>query len=99
MSSTTRLLLQEVEEYCRSAGIAESTFGRQAVNDGKLCNRLRAGKNITLETAQRVHDYIHQQQPQTEDQPLDSSDGGSKEIVTGSKQDRKSTRVNSSHAA
>ena len=77
MTSTTRLLLQEVEEYCRGAGIAESTFGRQAVNDGKLCNRLRAGKNITLETAQRIRDYIHQQHPQDEDQPDKAPGGGS----------------------
>ena len=44
-----------------SAGIAESTFGRQAVNDGKLCARLRDGKNVTLDTAQRIQNYIAQQ--------------------------------------
>ena len=79
MSSTTRLVLQEVEEYCRSAGIAESTFGRQAVNDGKLCSRLRAGKNITLETAQRVRDYIHLQQSQSDLQSDRAQSDGSKE--------------------
>ena len=77
MSSTTQLLLREVEEYCRHAGIAESTFGRQAVNDGKVCSRLRDGKNITLETAQRGRDYIHQQHPQDEDQPDKSPCRGS----------------------
>ncbi len=29
-------LLQEISDYCRQAGLAESTFGRRAVNDGKL---------------------------------------------------------------
>ncbi|HUV23141.1 MAG TPA: hypothetical protein VMZ32_15195, partial [Gammaproteobacteria bacterium] len=86
MNSTTGLLLQEVEEYCRSAGIAESTFGRQAVNDGKLCNRLRAGKNITLETAQRVRNFIHLQQPQPADLPDSAASGGSKKSISGSKQ-------------
>ena len=43
-------LLQEISEYCRRAGIAESTFGRRAVNDGKLASRLRYGGRVTLET-------------------------------------------------
>ena len=29
-------LLQEISDYCRQTGLAESTFGRRAVNDGKL---------------------------------------------------------------
>ena len=33
-------LLQEISDYCRQAGLAESTFGRRAVNDGKLTARL-----------------------------------------------------------
>ena len=70
MKSTSEGLLQEVEAFCRNAGIAESTFGRQAVNDGKLCSRLRAGKSVTLETAARVRDYIQLQSapdPSTDD--------------------------------
>ena len=31
-------LLQEISEYCRRTGLAESTFGRRAVNDGKLAH-------------------------------------------------------------
>ena len=30
--------------------MAESTFGRRAVNDGKLVHRLREGKRITIDT-------------------------------------------------
>ena len=51
-------LLVEIEAYCRSHRMAESTFGRQAVNDGKLCARLRSGRNVTLETAQRIRSFI-----------------------------------------
>jgi len=29
-------LLQEISDYCRQTGLAESTFGRRAVNDGKI---------------------------------------------------------------
>jgi len=58
MAKSTDALLAEIEAYCRRAGIAESTFGRHAINDGKLCSRLRAGKNVTLATAERVRHYI-----------------------------------------
>jgi hypothetical protein len=57
-TSTTDLLL-EIEDFCRTTGIAESTFGRRAINDGKLCARLRRGKSVTLATAERAREYIH----------------------------------------
>jgi hypothetical protein len=52
-------LLREISDYCRQAGIAESTFGRRAVNDGKLASRLRYGGRVTLETVERVHAFIN----------------------------------------
>ncbi len=54
-------LLAEIETYCRRTGIAESTFGRQAVNDGKLCVRLRNGKDVTLDTAAKIRSFIEGQ--------------------------------------
>lgn len=62
MQSSTSSLMQEIQDYCRQAGIAESTFGRQAINDGKLCARLRSGKGITLATAERVQTFIREKQ-------------------------------------
>jgi hypothetical protein len=56
--SSADFLLAEIEAFCRRTGIAESTFGRQAVNDGKLCVRLRNGKDVTLETAARIRGFI-----------------------------------------
>ncbi len=55
-----RELLNDIEQFCRSYDMAETTFGRQAVNDGKLCQRLRTGKGITLNTVQKIHAFIHQ---------------------------------------
>src|SRR5260221_6012197 len=40
---TAEQLLSEISDYCRRVGMAESTFGRHAVNDGKLVSRLRIG--------------------------------------------------------
>ncbi|HJU15040.1 MAG TPA: hypothetical protein VJ770_01110 [Stellaceae bacterium] len=38
--------------------MAESTFGRLAVNDGKLVSRLRLGGRVTTETEDRVRAFI-----------------------------------------
>ncbi len=51
-------LLQEISDYCRRTGLAESTFGRRAVNDGKLTSRLRNGGRITTETLDRIRSFI-----------------------------------------
>ena len=64
MPKSTDALLEEIEAYCQKAGVAESTFGRHAINDGKLCFRLRAGKSVTLATAERVRTYISDNQPE-----------------------------------
>jgi SAM-dependent methyltransferase len=51
-------LLQEISDYCRHTGLAESTFGRRAVNDGKLTARLRNGGRITTETLDRIRAFM-----------------------------------------
>lgn len=51
-------LLREIADYCRDARMAESTFGRLAVNDGKLVSRLRLGGRLTTETEDRVRAFI-----------------------------------------
>src|SRR2546421_4440266 len=55
---TAEQLLSEISDYCRRVGMAESTFGRRAVNDGKLVSRLRIGGRITTDTAQRGRSFI-----------------------------------------
>jgi hypothetical protein len=52
------LVIDEILQYCRRHGISEATFGRLAVNDGKLVPRLREGKSITLSTLERVRAFI-----------------------------------------
>jgi hypothetical protein len=53
-------LLQDIAEYCRRARMAESTFGRLAVNDGKLVSRLRLGGRVRGDTMQRVRAFLAQ---------------------------------------
>ena len=51
-------LLDSIADFCRVQGMAESTFGRRAVNDGKLMSRLRIGARVTPETLQRVTRFM-----------------------------------------
>jgi len=51
-------LLGSIADFCRRSGMAESTFGRRAVNDGKFVSRLRDGARVTPETLQRVNQFM-----------------------------------------
>src|SRR5213082_1937399 len=51
-------ILQEISDFCRRVGLAESTFGRRAVNDGKLASRLRNGGRITTDTLDRIRAFM-----------------------------------------
>ena len=45
-------LLGSISDFCRRTGMAESTFGRRAVNDGKFVARLRDGARVTPERSE-----------------------------------------------
>ena len=51
-------ILREISDYCRKTGLAESTFGRHAVNDGKLTTRLRNGGRITTDTLDQIRAFM-----------------------------------------
>ncbi len=51
-------LLTEISDFCRTAGLAESTFGRAAINDGKLVARLRNGGRITTDTLDKIRAFM-----------------------------------------
>ena len=52
-------LLTAVIEFCQKYKMAESTFGRKAVNDGKFVSRLRTGARVTPETFEKVKKFIN----------------------------------------
>lgn len=51
-------ILKEIEAYCASEGIAETTFGKRVVNDGKFVRRLRDGGSINLKTYSKLVDVF-----------------------------------------
>lgn len=58
MNSLPVSLVETIAAFCRHTGMAESTFGRHAVNDGKFVGRLRDGARVTPETLARVNAYL-----------------------------------------
>ena len=53
-------LLESITAFCKQERMAESTFGRRAVNDGKFVSRLRDGSRITPETWEKVTGFINE---------------------------------------
>ncbi len=51
-------LLGVIRTFCREHGVAETTFGRQAVNDGKFVGRVRDGARIRPDTLKKVQAYM-----------------------------------------
>lgn len=51
-------LLSEIEEFLRETGISEYRFGFLAVRNGRLVERLRAGRRIWPETEAEVREFI-----------------------------------------
>lgn len=60
---TATRLLDDIADYCRRAGVAESTFGRRVVNDGKLVARLRQGGRLTTDTLDRIRSFLDSATP------------------------------------
>jgi hypothetical protein len=58
METKAQELLREISDFCRASGLAESTFGRAAINDGKLVSRLRNGGRITMDTLERLRSFM-----------------------------------------
>ena len=51
-------LIQEIDAFLAESDMAESTFGRKAVNDGKFVNRIRQGGDVSIRIANQVLVYI-----------------------------------------
>ena len=47
-------MIRKIEAFCRDRGMAESTFGRLAVNDGKFVRRLREDRRVTTATVAQI---------------------------------------------
>lgn len=62
MSDPILRLLARIEAHCEQREIALSTFGKEAVNDGKLVSRLRNGRSITVRTLEAIEAKLSEAQ-------------------------------------
>jgi hypothetical protein len=55
---TNHDILKDVDGFLEKTGMAESTLGRKALNDGKAIARLRAGKRMWPETIDKLREFM-----------------------------------------
>jgi len=63
--TTTHDLIAEIEAAAAALGIAPSTLGERAGQGGHFYARLKAGKRVWPDTAQRVRDAIERMKSST----------------------------------
>lgn len=56
-------LLSEIEAFLERSGLSPSRFGFEALNDRGFMNRLRAGADVTLGTAERLRAFMSGYEP------------------------------------
>ncbi len=61
-------VLSEIDTFLTQHRMADSTFGRLAVNDGKFLRRIRAGGRMWPETVARVRAFMQQHEAAEEAQ-------------------------------
>lgn len=80
--ATIQNLLDEIDAFLRDSKMAETTFGRHAVNDGKFVGRLREGAGVTVATVDRVRAYIGTERQKTFDAAA-AGQGATSAVVAG----------------
>jgi 2,4-dienoyl-CoA reductase-like NADH-dependent reductase (Old Yellow Enzyme family) len=53
------MLLQRIERHLRTRRMPPTRFGREAVGDPNLVDQLRSGRELRAATAQRIIDYLN----------------------------------------
>lgn len=63
--SISKTLLAEIREYLAETGMAATTFGRAAVANTYIVEKLESGRTITVDTADRVRAWMKANPPST----------------------------------
>lgn len=51
-------LLEQADRWCAATGLSRATLGTKAAGGGRFFERIEAGKGCTVDTYQRVLDWI-----------------------------------------
>lgn len=58
LMTSTEALISRIADFCHAHGMAESTFGLKAVNDGKLVRSLRGGAGLTVRKLEQIEQFM-----------------------------------------
>lgn len=58
------MLLQRIERHMRRRRLSPTRFGREAIGDPNLLMQLRDGRELRAATAQRIVDYLDDNEPE-----------------------------------
>jgi hypothetical protein len=56
--STRQKLIEEIEKFRKAFKMPMGQFGEEAIGDRALVTRLRAGRDVTTATADRIRAYM-----------------------------------------
>ena len=59
-------ILHDIESFLAETGMSATYFGKRAVNNSELVDRLRAGGDVTIRTADRVRAFMADNSPTSE---------------------------------
>lgn len=66
ISQEIAALLDEIDVYCAAVGIAGKTLTRRVLNNSKLYDRLKAGRECLPSTMGRLRRYMRENPPATD---------------------------------
>lgn len=58
--SSRSQLLSDIEAFLAETGMGQSYFGKKAVGNSEVVSRLRDGRNVRLDTAEKIACFIKQ---------------------------------------
>lgn len=61
--SLRETLLRDIDRFLKRTGMAETTFGRAVMNDGKLVGNIRAGREPRADTIDAIQRYMAKHAP------------------------------------
>ena len=63
MADARATLLAEIESYLQATGMAASRLGQVAMGDPSFVLKIRQGRNVRIDTADRIREYIRDHPP------------------------------------
>jgi hypothetical protein len=70
MNKIRTQLLKEIDAFLIASGKGESSIGNSINGDGHLVKALRNGRSITIDTADKIREFIKSNMPEVSEKSL-----------------------------